>query len=108
MRAAKHLANLSAASNVSCCPPMRRDARCRTLSQDIRRAVAETLTFSFTLSAADKHGHTPLNGGVVVEPAATDFELVAKPDLITIYVRDHGKPTATQGDSGKVPLLSRE
>lgn len=67
--------------------------------------AASALAFSSAVSATDKHchndGHTPLHGGVVVEAADTDFELVAKPDLITIYVRDHGKPAGTHGGSGK-------
>lgn len=72
--------------------------------------LAAAFALSTAVSAADKlipkDDHTPLHGGIVVEAADTDFEMVAKSDLITIYVRDHGKPAATQGGSGKVTLLS--
>lgn len=52
------------------------------------------------------HGHEPMHGGVVVEASDMDFELVAKADAVTLYVRDHGKPASTQGASGKLTLLS--
>lgn len=52
------------------------------------------------------HEHKALHGGIVVEASDVDFELVAKPELITLYVRDHGKPASTQGASGKITLLS--
>lgn len=52
------------------------------------------------------HAHEPMHGGVVVESSDMDFELVAKADAVTLYVRDHGKPANTQGASGKLTLLS--
>ncbi|WP_066343589.1 hypothetical protein [Azohydromonas lata] len=52
------------------------------------------------------HGHEPMHGGVVVEASDMDFELVARSDVVTLYVRDHGKPANTQGASGKLTLLS--
>ena len=60
--------------------------------------------------AADKHEHAhdheSLHGGVVVEVKDIDLELVAKPDVIQLYLRDHGKPVDVAGGSGKVTLLS--
>lgn len=60
--------------------------------------------------AADdhKHGHEhkPLHGGVVVEANDIDFELVAKSDSLTLFVRDHGKPASTQGATAKLTLLN--
>jgi predicted nuclease with RNAse H fold len=52
------------------------------------------------------HAHKPLHGGVVVEASDVDFELVAKADVVTLYVRDHGKPIDLKGASGKIVLLS--
>lgn len=52
------------------------------------------------------HGHTAKHGGVFVETKALDFEIVAKPDLIQIYVEDHGKPVKLDGAKGKVTLLN--
>lgn len=52
------------------------------------------------------HAHKPLHGGVVVEASDVDFELVAKADAVTLYVRDHGKPIDLKGATGKIVLLS--
>lgn len=51
------------------------------------------------------HEHQPLHGGVVVEASDIDFELVASAELVTLYVRDHGKPASTAGASGRITLL---
>lgn len=60
--------------------------------------------------AADKHehahGHDALHGGVVVEVKDIDLELVAKPDLLQLHLRDHGKPIDVAGGSAKLTLLS--
>ncbi len=42
------------------------------------------------------HDHGPKYGGVVREVRNVAYELVAKPDSLTLYVSDHGKPIATQ------------
>ena len=70
--------------------------------------TAAALTFTTTAFAADGHSHDakPLHGGVVTEASDIEFELVAKADTITLYVRDHGKPANTQGASGKLTILS--
>jgi hypothetical protein len=52
------------------------------------------------------HEHKPLHGGVVVESNDMDYELVAKVDVITLHLRDHGKPVSTQGMSAKLTLLN--
>ena len=56
--------------------------------------------------AAGNHEHKPLHGGVVVEANNMDFELVAKAELITVHVRDHGKAANVKGATGKLTLLS--
>lgn len=35
-----------------------------------------------------------------------NYELVVKPDTITLYVNDHGKPVDTNGASATLTLLS--
>ncbi len=50
--------------------------------------------------------HQPRQGGVMVVIGHTDYELVAKPERLVIYVSDHGKPLATAGATGKVTLLT--
>ncbi len=60
--------------------------------------------------AADKHDHghehKPLHGGVVVEVKDMDYELVAKADVLQLYLRDHGKPADISKISAKLTLLS--
>jgi hypothetical protein len=56
--------------------------------------------------AAGNHDHTPKFGGVVVETKAGDVEIVAKPDMIQIYVSDHGKAVKLDGAKAKVTLLN--
>lgn len=53
-----------------------------------------------------KHGdeHKPKYGGIVKEVKEIQYELVAKPDIITVYVEDHGKKVDTKGATGKVSL----
>jgi len=50
--------------------------------------------------------HKPKFGGVVVETKSGDFELVAKPEQILIYVGDHGKPMKLTSASGKVTVYT--
>lgn len=60
------------------------------------------------VQAADKHhdDHTPLHGGIVQGGKEVDFELVAKPELLQLYLRDHGKPRGVTGVGAKVTLLN--
>jgi hypothetical protein len=64
--------------------------------------------FSLPAHSQDKHGdpHAPKYGGVVVETKAADLELVAKPDVITIYPSDHGKPMKVTSASGKLTVFN--
>ena len=61
-------------------------------------------------AAGDKHDHEhehkPLHGGVVVEVKDVDYELVAKPTLIQLHLRDHGKPADVSKSSAKLTLLA--
>ena len=52
------------------------------------------------------HEHKPLHGGLVVEVKYMDYELVAKPTVIQLHLRDHGKPTDVAKASAKLTLLS--
>ncbi|MES2687344.1 MAG: hypothetical protein V4706_11010 [Pseudomonadota bacterium] len=56
--------------------------------------------------AAGDHAHDPKFGGVVVETKAGDFEVVAKPESLQIYISDHGKPVKLNGAKAKVTLLN--
>jgi hypothetical protein len=52
------------------------------------------------------HEHAALHGGIVVEAKGMDFELVAKPGSLHLYVRDHGKPVDVTKASAKLTLLA--
>ena len=79
-------------------------------SNHLFAALALTVSFSSAALAAGDHGkghdHKPLHGGIVVEANDTDYELVTKPDMITLHLRDHGKPAKTEGVSAKLTLLN--
>ena len=57
-------------------------------------------------AAGGKHDHKPLHGGVVVEGKELDFELVAKPTTLHLYLRDHGTPVDMTKAAAKMTLLS--
>jgi hypothetical protein len=66
-----------------------------------------TLTLAGSAFAAgDKHDHKPLHGGVVTEVKDMDFELVAKPSAIQLYLRGHGKSPDLSKATAKVTLLN--
>lgn len=52
------------------------------------------------------HDHGPKQGGVVREVGALNYELVAKPDLLTLFVSDHGKAVSTAGAKAQVTLYA--
>ena len=52
------------------------------------------------------HGEKPKHGGVVQVASDLSFELVAKGDVATIHVEDHGKPFTTAGMSGRLTVLN--
>ena len=58
------------------------------------------------LAHGDEHAHTPLHGGVVTEVKDMDFELVAKPGMVQLWLRDHGKPADVAKASAKLTLLA--
>lgn len=72
--------------------------------------VIASFVFSPSLLAAGnhahEHGHQALHGGIVVEEKDMDYELVAKADIVQLYLRDHGKPVAVEGLTAKLTLLS--
>lgn len=55
---------------------------------------------------AHAHEHAALHGGVVAEAKDIDFELVAKPESLRLYLRDHGKPVDVAKASTKLTLLA--
>ena len=78
-------------------------------TQALLASLALTLA-STAFAAGDKHDHAhehkPIHGGVVVEIKDIDYELVAKPTVIQLHLRDHGKPADVSKATAKVTLLS--
>lgn len=76
----------------------------------ISTTFALMLMASGVVFAADKHDHghedKPLHGGLVTEIKDMDYELVAKTDVLQLYVRDHGKPVDVSRATAKITLLS--
>ena len=77
------------------------------------RSLLATLALALAgsaFAAGDKHDHAhehkPLHGGVVVEVKDIDYELVAKPTVIQLRLRDHGKPADVSKATAKVTLLT--
>lgn len=68
------------------------------------------LLLSGGVFSAEKHNHSnegkPLYGGVVTEVKDIDYELVAKPDVLQLYVSNHGKSADVSKASAKVILLT--
>jgi hypothetical protein len=52
------------------------------------------------------HGEKPKHGGVIQEVNNKQYELLATPTQITIYVEDHGKKVDTKGATAKVTFLN--
>lgn len=51
-------------------------------------------------------GHKPMHGGVLTTVKDIDYELVATPTTLRLYVRDHGKAVDLSKASAKLTLLT--
>ena len=72
---------------------------------------AFALATAGTAFAAGDHKHAeddhkPMHGGVVTPTKLMDYELVAKPTTIQLFLRDHGKSADVSKASAKLTLLS--
>lgn len=76
------------------------------MKKAIRVTFASIALLVSASTLADNDEHKPQYGGIVTEVKGTQYELVAKPDSIVIYVDDHGKKVNTKGATGKVTLLN--
>lgn len=72
-----------------------------------------TLLISFILSLSNAAWagpsdaeHKPMRGGVLVTVKDIDYELVANPTALRLFVRDHGKPVDVSKTTAKLTLLS--
>ncbi|QWE28464.1 hypothetical protein [Polynucleobacter sp. AM-7D1] len=69
--------------------------------------VIATLLISFTglVQAGAGHELKPMHGGIIVEAKDIDVELVTKPDSLSLYLTDHGKPIPIDGGTAKLTVL---
>lgn len=74
--------------------------------QALTLAALMSITASAFAAGDHKHDHVAKHGGIVVETKQGDLEIVAKPDVIQLYVDDHGKPAKLDGAKAKVTLLN--
>lgn len=73
------------------------------------KAIFITALLVFALELAHDafaHGEKPKHGGIIQEVNGKQYELVATPKEITIYVEDHGKKVDTKGATAKVTFLN--
>ena len=78
-------------------------------TQALFAAIALSLAGSaFAAGAKDDqgHDHKPMHGGIVVPTKLMDYELVAKPTMIHLYLRDHGKAADVSKATAKDTLLT--
>lgn len=76
-------------------------------SKAVAAVAALILSVSNLAVAGEKdHDSAPRHGGIVSVVNDVNYELVAKPDQITLYIIDHGKPVDTKGASATLTLLS--
>lgn len=68
--------------------------------------VSLCLLLAGSAFAAGAHDHKPMHGGVVAEGKDIDYELVAKPTTIQLYLRDHGQGVDLSKASAKITLLN--
>lgn len=67
--------------------------------------LAATLNIAPAFAGAG-HDHGPQYGGAVRELRNVTYELVAKPESLTLYVSDHGKPIPTQGAQAEAVIYA--
>lgn len=56
--------------------------------------------------ATDDHPRGPIEGGVAVETEEADYELVARPDSLRLYVRGHGARIDLLDLAAKIALVN--
>lgn len=68
--------------------------------------VVAALGASAAAHADAGHAHGPKHGGVAREVGKLTYELVAKPDVLTLHVSDHGKPVSTRGATAEAVIYA--
>jgi hypothetical protein len=68
--------------------------------------ILAAFTLAASAAAYADGDHKPKHGGVVAVVKDVEYELLAKPDAITVYVEDHGRKVDTKGATAKLTLLT--
>jgi hypothetical protein len=71
-----------------------------------KRLVLASLLVAAASVFAGQDDVKPIYGGVVQEIREISYELVAKPDILSLYVHDHGKKLPSAGGTARVTLLN--
>jgi len=64
------------------------------------------VTLAASAAAYADGDHKPKYGGVVTIVKDVQYELVAKPDSIALFIEDHGRKVDTKGANAKLTLLT--
>ena len=74
----------------------------------VSRAAFMTVAMlaSASILAGGNHEHAASHGGIYVKNKTLDIEVVAKTDVIQVYLGDPGKPVPLMGVKAKVTLLN--
>lgn len=72
----------------------------------LQPCIAALLLAVSGIASAAGDDHKPLHGGIVTATPALDYELVAKPALIQLNLRDHGIAADVSKASAKLTLLA--
>ena len=59
-----------------------------------------------SFAAEQGHSHGPRYGGVAREVGEVTYELVVKPDVMTLYASDHGKPVPMRDASAEATVYA--
>lgn len=83
----------------------------KTLTLMAAMATALTVALADPARAAGDHHHAgddhqPRHGGIVATSKLMDYELVARPTLIQLYLRDHGKTVDATQAGARLTLLT--
>jgi hypothetical protein len=71
------------------------------------KSIFSTASAVFLIATGPAYAHEakPMHGGIVTEINEVQYELVAKPDVLTLYVRDEDKPVDVKGGSATLILM---
>jgi hypothetical protein len=68
--------------------------------------VFAAVTLAASAVAHADGDHKPKYGGVVTVVKDVQYELVARPDSVTLFIEDHGRKVGTKGATARLTLLS--